>query len=48
MIHAKLTGVSGLTTATLILQQEKAFKVHIVAKPFPGDLSGEYTSPWYK
>jgi D-amino-acid oxidase len=41
------TGVSGLTTATLLLQQEKAIKVHIVAKHFPGDLSGEYTSPWY-
>ncbi|PKY26443.1 nucleotide-binding domain-containing protein [Rhizophagus irregularis] len=39
-------GVSGLTTATLLLQQEKAIKVHIVAKHFPGDLSGEYTSPW--
>ena len=40
-------GVSGLTTATLLLQQEKAINVHIVAKHFPGDLSGEYTSPWY-
>src|SRR6266498_1757282 len=40
-------GVSGLTTATLLLQQEKGIKVHIVAKHFPGDLSGEYTSPWY-
>jgi len=33
--------------ATLLLQQEKGFKVHLVAKHFPGDLSGEYTSPWY-
>ncbi|RIA90822.1 hypothetical protein C1645_769041 [Glomus cerebriforme] len=38
-------GVSGLSTATLLLQQEKGIKVHIVAKHFPGDLSGEYTSP---
>ena len=43
----KHAGVSGLTTATLLLQQEKAIKVHIVAKHFPGDLSDEYTSPWY-
>ena len=40
-------GVSGLTTATLLLQQEKASKVHIIANHFPGDLSVEYTSPWY-
>ena len=46
-IHKTYAGVSGLTTATLLLQQEKAIKVHIVAKHFPGDLSGEYTSPWY-
>ncbi|RGB27373.1 hypothetical protein C1646_769193 [Rhizophagus diaphanus] len=39
-------GVSGLSTATLLLQQEKEIKVHLVAKHFPGDLSGEYTSPW--
>jgi len=30
------------------LQQEKAFKVHLVAKHFPGELSGEFTSPWYE
>ncbi|PKC73443.1 hypothetical protein RhiirA1_451149 [Rhizophagus irregularis] len=40
-------GVSGLSTATLLLQQEKEIKVHLVAKHFPEDLSGEYTSPWY-
>lgn len=40
-------GVSGLSTAILILQQESEFNVHLVAKHFPGDLSGEYTSPWY-
>ncbi|CAI2182507.1 8161_t:CDS:10, partial [Funneliformis geosporum] len=39
-------GIAGLSTATLLLQQEKGFEVHIVAKHFPGDLSGEYTSPW--
>uniref|UniRef100_A0A1D1XJ57 D-amino-acid oxidase n=1 Tax=Anthurium amnicola TaxID=1678845 RepID=A0A1D1XJ57_9ARAE len=39
-------GVSGLSTATLLLQQEKGFKVHLIAKHFPGNLSGEYTSPW--
>ncbi|CAG8622916.1 15604_t:CDS:10 [Funneliformis mosseae] len=39
-------GIAGLSTANLLLQQEKGFKVHIVAKHFPGDLSGEYTSPW--
>ncbi|CAG8764816.1 23567_t:CDS:2, partial [Dentiscutata erythropus] len=39
-------GVSGLTTATLLLQQEKGIKVHLIAKYFPGDLSGEYTSLW--
>ena len=46
-LYKTYAGVSGLTTATLLLQQEKAIKVHIVAKHFPGDLSGEYTSPWY-
>jgi hypothetical protein len=40
-------GVSGLTTAILLLKQEKVIKVHIVANHFPGDLLGEYTSPWY-
>ncbi|EXX72601.1 hypothetical protein RirG_067730 [Rhizophagus irregularis DAOM 197198w] len=40
-------GVSGLSTATLLLQQEKEIKVHLVANHFPEDLSGEYTSPWY-
>ncbi|CAG8628183.1 nucleotide-binding domain-containing protein [Rhizophagus irregularis DAOM 181602=DAOM 197198] len=39
-------GVSGLSTATLLLQQEKEIKVHLVANHFPEDLSGEYTSPW--
>ena len=32
---------------TELLQQEKRFKVHLVAKHFPRDVSGEYTSPWY-
>lgn len=31
----------------MLLQQEKAIEVHIIAKHFPGDLSSEYTSPWY-
>ncbi|CAG8440213.1 1524_t:CDS:10 [Acaulospora morrowiae] len=39
-------GVSGLSTATLLLQQEKKYKVHLIAKHFPGDQSYEYTSPW--
>ncbi|CAG8527878.1 8719_t:CDS:1 [Ambispora gerdemannii] len=39
-------GVSGLTTATLLLKQEKGYHVTIVAKHFPGELTGEYTSPW--
>ncbi|GBB86078.1 hypothetical protein RclHR1_12520007 [Rhizophagus clarus] len=39
-------GVSGLSTATLLLQKEKGIEVHLIAKHFPGDLSGEYTSPW--
>ncbi|CAG8834905.1 3555_t:CDS:1, partial [Gigaspora margarita] len=32
-------GVSGLTTATLLLQQKKKFEVTVVAKHFPGDLA---------
>lgn len=40
-------GVVGLTTATLLLNQEKGIKAHLVAKHFPGDISGEYTSSWY-
>ncbi|KAF0558588.1 nucleotide-binding domain-containing protein [Gigaspora margarita] len=39
-------GVSGLTTATLLLQQKKKFEVTVVAKHFPGDLTSEFTSPW--
>ncbi|CAG8627000.1 18588_t:CDS:2 [Dentiscutata erythropus] len=39
-------GVSGLTTATLLLQQEKKFEVTVVAKHFPGDFTSEFTSPW--
>ncbi|CAG8792703.1 4607_t:CDS:10 [Gigaspora margarita] len=40
-------GVIGLTTATLLLKQEKGVKVHIIASIFPNDpeaLSNEYTS----
>ncbi|RIB17616.1 hypothetical protein C2G38_2246279 [Gigaspora rosea] len=39
-------GVSGLTTATLLLQQEKMFKVTVISKHFPGNLTSEFTSPW--
>ncbi|CAB4424576.1 unnamed protein product [Rhizophagus irregularis] len=46
LVFDKNDGVSGLSTATLLLQQEKEIKVHLVAKHFPEDLSGEYTSPW--
>lgn len=37
-------GVIGLQTAISLL--EAGYKVTIVAKHFPGDLSIEYTSPW--
>ncbi|RIA85363.1 hypothetical protein C1645_830882 [Glomus cerebriforme] len=35
-----------LNKRIIVLGAEKAIKVHIVAKHFPGDLSYEYTSPW--
>ncbi|CAG8633657.1 9708_t:CDS:1 [Ambispora leptoticha] len=39
-------GVSGLTTAVQLLKQKKGYHVTIAAKHFPGELTGEYTSPW--
>ncbi|CAG8629444.1 12171_t:CDS:10 [Acaulospora morrowiae] len=36
-------GVSGLTTAVLL---QEAYEVTILAKNFPGELRGEYASPW--
>jgi D-amino-acid oxidase len=36
--------VAGLTTALVLAQ--KGYKVTIVARHLPGDLSIEYTSPW--
>ncbi|CAG8814331.1 15862_t:CDS:1, partial [Dentiscutata erythropus] len=38
-------GVFSLTTAILLLQQEKRFEVTVVVKHFPGDFSSEFTSP---
>ncbi|KAG9300702.1 hypothetical protein G9A89_023500 [Geosiphon pyriformis] len=38
-------GVSGLTTAVLLLQREEKFEVLLVAKHFPGELNFDYTSP---
>ena len=40
-------GVVGLTTATLLLNQKKEIKVHLVAKHFSEDLSDKYMSTWY-
>jgi len=37
-------GVAGLTTALVLAR--KGYKVTVVAKHMPGDLSIEYTSPW--
>ncbi|CAG8738217.1 5712_t:CDS:2, partial [Racocetra persica] len=40
-------GISGLSTATFLLQQEKDIKIHIIASIFPNDpeaSSNEYTS----
>jgi hypothetical protein len=37
-------GVAGLTTALVLAR--KGYKVMVVAKHMPGDLSIEYTSPW--
>jgi D-amino-acid oxidase len=36
--------VAGLTTALVLVR--KGYKVTVVAKHMPGDLSIEYTSPW--
>jgi len=38
-------GVIGLQTALTLL--EAGYKVTVAAKHLPGDLSLEYTSPWY-
>jgi glycine/D-amino acid oxidase-like deaminating enzyme len=37
-------GVAGLTTALVLAR--KGYKVTVVARHVPGDLSTEYTSPW--
>ena len=37
-------GVAGLTTALVLAR--KGYKITVVAKHMPGDLSIEYTSPW--
>ncbi|MCJ1382266.1 hypothetical protein MMC17_005379 [Xylographa soralifera] len=42
-IHA--AGVSGLTTA-LLLSQNPAYRITVVAKYMPGDYDIEYASPW--
>ena len=36
--------MAGLTTSLVLAQ--KGYKVTVVAKHMPGDLSIEYTSPW--
>ncbi|HJT84637.1 MAG TPA: hypothetical protein VJ697_09150 [Nitrososphaeraceae archaeon] len=37
-----------MSTATFLLQHMKGIKVYLVANHFPGDISGEYTSPLYR
>ncbi|KAI9313541.1 hypothetical protein BX666DRAFT_1864121 [Dichotomocladium elegans] len=43
-VHVIGAGVIGLTTAVVLLA--KGYDVTLLAKHFPGDRSGDYTSPW--